>query len=34
MGINLEMDIKAITYSLFKLEKQDEHYYLQFVLDI
>jgi SHS2 domain-containing protein len=34
MGINLEMDIKAITYSLFKLEKLDGHYYLQFVLDI
>lgn len=34
IGDNLEMDIKAITYSLFKLEKQDEHYYLQFVLDI
>ncbi|NYT03924.1 MAG: archease [Candidatus Methanofastidiosa archaeon] len=33
-GNTLEMDIKAITYSLFKLEKQDEHYYLQFVLDI
>ena len=34
MGKNLEMDIKAITYSLFKLEKENEHYYLQFVLDI
>ena len=34
MGINLEMDIKAITYSLFKLEKLDGNYYLQFVLDI
>ena len=34
IGNNLEMDIKAITYSLFKLEKLDGHYYLQFVLDI
>ncbi|HOI77919.1 MAG TPA: archease [Methanofastidiosum sp.] len=34
IGDNLEMDIKAITYSLFKLEKQDGHCYLQFVLDI
>jgi len=34
MGTNLEMDIKAITYSLFKLEKIDGHYFLQFVLDI
>lgn len=34
MGNDLEMDIKAITYSLFKLEKLDGQYYLQFVLDI
>jgi SHS2 domain-containing protein len=34
IGNNLEMDIKAITYSLFKLEKNNEHYFLQFVLDI
>ncbi len=34
IGNTLEMDIKAITYSLFKLEKQDGQYYLQFVLDI
>ncbi|MCC7572867.1 MAG: archease [Candidatus Methanofastidiosum sp.] len=34
IGKNLEMDIKAITYSLFKLEKIDKQYYLQFVLDI
>jgi SHS2 domain-containing protein len=34
VGNNLEMDIKAITYSLFKLEKIDGHYFLQFVLDI
>lgn len=33
-GNNLEMDIKAITYSMFKLEKLDGYYYLQFVLDI
>lgn len=30
----LEMDIKAITYSLFKLERLNSHYYSQFVLDI
>ncbi len=34
IGTNLEMDIKAITYSMFKLEKQNEHYYSQFILDI
>lgn len=34
MGNDLEMDIKAITYSLFKIEKLDGQYYLQFVLDI
>jgi len=34
IGNNLEMDIKAITYSLFKLEKLNGDYYLQFVLDI
>jgi SHS2 domain-containing protein len=34
IGDNLEMDIKAITYSLFKLEKNKEHYFLQFVLDV
>ena len=34
IGNNLEMDIKAITYSLFKLEKLNTKYYLQFVLDI
>jgi SHS2 domain-containing protein len=34
IGKSLEMDIKAITYSLFKLEKIYEHYFLQFVLDI
>lgn len=34
IGNDLEMDIKAITYSLFKLEKRDGQYYLQFVLDI
>jgi len=34
IGANLEMDIKAITYSMFKLEKQNEYYYSQFILDI
>ncbi|KYC46380.1 MAG: hypothetical protein APG12_01388 [Candidatus Methanofastidiosum methylothiophilum] len=31
---NLDMDIKAITYSLFNFEKRDGYYFLQFVLDI
>lgn len=34
VGENIEMDIKAITYSLFKLEKINDEYCLQFVLDI
>ncbi len=34
VGINYEMDIKAITYSLFRLEKIDNNFFLQFVLDI
>lgn len=34
IGKNLEMDVKAITYSLFKLEKINGDFYSQFVLDI
>lgn len=33
-SVKFEMDIKAITYSLFELEKKNGGYYLQFVLDI
>ena len=34
-GIPLEMDIKAITYSMFKFEEINENnFYVQFVLDI
>ncbi len=34
IGSTIEMDIKAITYSLFKLKKLDKTFYTQFVLDI
>ena len=34
IGSTIEMDIKAITYSLFELEELDNSFHVQFVLDI
>jgi len=34
IGSTIEMDIKAITYSLFELKELDNSFHVQFVLDI